>query len=343
MTITISVFHSISEVDESEYARLKQACGASIFYDMRFLRATEAAHLLPLLESWYLVAYCGGRMVGFMPSYLQASADPFGVLARTTAIEFGAGNAFFSHIMHCYESTILVSDELPEVRALLLEELSRLARAKGAAYYGILNVLDQNLMASGPALGFQVNYMWDRFYADLSNVPSLERFLATAPRDGRSEMRRQLRKFDDDGRALVTMERPPFRDVQEVAELCYQTTKKNGTPQYYPREAFVRFLELCGDMVGILSISVAGERIGALVCFIEDDTLHLWAGGMIYERTQFSAYTILFVEAIKYALHSGIGTIEAGRTNAKIKGRLGFVPKALYSMIASDSTLEKHR
>ncbi|MBA2652730.1 MAG: GNAT family N-acetyltransferase [Tatlockia sp.] len=333
MSTILKIFDSFDKINLNDYSILKNQCNAPLFYDHRFLMATEQAHLLPIIETHYFVAYENNQMVAFMPSYMQSSADPFGVLAKTTSMSFEQGNAFFSHIMHCYESTILAIDNSVAAYKLIFNGLAELARQKTARYFGILNIIDENVMTTARNLNLHVNYMWDRFYADFSAIRNFEEFLATLPTRGRGEVRRQLRKFENDKEAFVHMEKPPFIDINEVAELCYQTTKKNGTPHYYPRESFVKFLILCGDLVRILTISSRGKRIGVLVCFSEAKKLHLWAGGMIYDKTEFSPYTILFVEAFKFAIDNNLTRVEAGRTNAKIKSRLGLSPLPLYSIV----------
>ena len=96
------------------------------------LGAVERSPLLPVDKTYYLVAYDGPRLIGFMPIYLQSPSvvDPFGVLAQTTSTRFEArARGLFSHVMHCYDSTIL-GDGGPPVLEALFERLTALARAE---------------------------------------------------------------------------------------------------------------------------------------------------------------------------------------------------------------------
>src|SRR5262249_40732249 len=129
-------------------------------------------------------------MIGFMPIYLQVSADPFGVLTKTTSLNFNKGNAFFSHIMHCYESTILAIENSSDIYSFFFQELQKISQTKNVNYHGLLNVIDEKLLATARQSNMHVNYMWDRFYADFSEIDKLEDFLLTLPRNGKKEIRR---------------------------------------------------------------------------------------------------------------------------------------------------------
>jgi len=110
VSIEVELRHSIDAVEEGEYQALFRASGASFFYDWRFLRAAECSPLLPVVAAYYLLARDEGRLVGFLPAYVQAvaSVDPFGLLGRTASIASDRGQqALFSHVMHCFDSKVV--------------------------------------------------------------------------------------------------------------------------------------------------------------------------------------------------------------------------------------------
>ncbi|HEU4727031.1 MAG TPA: GNAT family N-acetyltransferase [Kofleriaceae bacterium] len=340
---TIRVCHSLSELDEAEYAVLRTKCATPVFYDWRFLQAAERSPLLPVEKTFYLVGHEGGRLVAFMPAYLQSSADPFGVLSRTTPMKMAReARGLFSHIMHCSESTILSLAGSRELRSRMLEQLRDLALEVGASYYGVLNVVDPDLLSCAREMNLEVNYMWDRFTLELAGLEGTADLMARLPADGRRELRRQLRKFEVSG-AEAIVERPPFHDFEEVARLCNQTTTKNGTPEYYPIRQMIDFITACSELVRLVSIKKGGERVGTLICFEQDGALHTWAAGMVYDKTEFSPYTLAFWTAFRYALEARLRVVEGGRTTAKIKQRLGFSPRPLYSIVSQTSFNESFR
>ena len=53
---------------------------------------------------------------------------------------------------------------------------------------------------------------------------------------------------------------------------------------------------------------------------------------MRYDSSGFSPYSLCFAKAYEYAFEHGLQRIEAGRLNARIKLRLGFVPEPIYAI-----------
>lgn len=340
MTITVKILDSIDEIDVDHYTTLKNQCGGSVFYDIRFLRAAEKSPLLLVEKIYYLVAYDAEKIIAFMPSYQQISPDPFGILTKTTAIQFESTDcAFFNHIMHCYESMILAENQSNELYQLLLSHLKKLAEEKDVKYYGLINVMDKNLMDTAKKMGFQVNFMWDRFYIDFSLFKQWDDFLFYLKRKGRQLFRNQLTKFEQSG-ATVIIEKPPFINLNEVTELCYLTTKKYGTEHYYPQKAFAEFITTCDDLIRLISVYFQGKRVGVVIAFLEEKKLHLWACGMSYDDISFSPYIVAIAEGFQYAMKHHIPIVEIGRTNGKMKEKLGFKPLPLYSIINNANSSE---
>lgn len=335
MSITVDVLNRIEEIDLNDYLDLRRACEASAFYDPRFLAGVERLPLLPADKTYYLVARDGTRLVGFLPIYLQSPAvvDPFGVLGRTTSARFAPdARGLFSHVMHCYDSTILCDGGPPVLEALLVE-LAALGRQEGARHFVIMNVPEGRLLAWARQFQLEVSYMFDRFYMDLAGVGDFDTLVARLPPDGRHEMRRQLRKLAaSDARAVV--ETAPFATLDEVAELCHLTTARKGTPQYLPPGPLAALVRSCGDMIRLVSVYAGDRRVAGLFCIDDGPVLHLWLGGITYAGVEFSPYTVGIAEAYRYALARGKRRIEAGRLNAKIKHRLGLAPQPLYAIVS---------
>ena len=321
----------MTEQDKASYHALKKQSKGSVFYDLRFLKAAEKSPLLPVEKIYYLLGCDQKEIVSFMPIYLQASPDPFGVLTKKTGISFNPESlAGFNHIMHCYESMILAKSA--ELYPWMLSCLKNFAQEKKIKYYGLINVLDEALMAEAKKMDFKVNFMWDRFYIDFSDFKQWDDFLFYLQRKGRQLFRNQLTKFEQSG-ATAIFEKPPFVNINEVAELCYLTTEKYGTGNYYPQKAFADFIITCGDLIRLISIYYHGKRVGVVIALLEEKKLHLWACGMSYENILFSPYIVAIAEGFKYAMKNNIPIIEIGRTNGPMKEKIGFKPLPLYSIV----------
>ncbi|RYG00429.1 MAG: GNAT family N-acetyltransferase [Chitinophagaceae bacterium] len=338
--IIVTVTDDFDHIDESSFDDFVAMYNGPIFYRSSFLKATHKYDLLPIDSRRYLWAHRGEHLVGFTPSYRMKNFDPFGVLQTTSGILFPPeAIGWLSHIMHFYESTIVCNRNDDEVREHMLNALYELCVNDEGSCCGIINVVDEPLIQLSRSLDWKVSYMWDRYYIDFSEIHSMLEFYATLDRYGRNEIRRQVRKFEESN-SYCQIFHPPFSNLEEIAELCFLTIKKNGTPQYYPAKNFKNFVESIGESVLIFGIFNCERLVGALVCFEKDDTLHLWAGGMIYDHSSFSPYTMLFYHAYEYVIKNKLLRLEAGRTNKKIKERLGFKPKALYSILKVNSDKE---
>ncbi|MGQ8775230.1 GNAT family N-acetyltransferase [Serratia sp. NA_112.1] len=335
MEITIEVYSSLSQLSKSEYDQFHQCRNGTLFYDWRFLNASENASLLPVKKTYYLVARTHGQLLAVVPAYLQrlSIVDPFKVFAENSGIiDHGDEYGIFSHTMHCFDSTIPSSKLSLELYDALFCRWRNLAMIEGARYFGLLNVQEPFLIQHAGAFDLNVNFMLDRWHAELSDFIDFENFIENLPYKGRNEMRRQIRKFESSG-ATLSMLAPPFdKRLEKLAVLCQETTARHGTPGYFPADLLARFIRICGDLIRLNLIEREGELIAGMICFQQQDTLHLWSAGMRYDDVEFSPYTLAFANAYRYAFSHQLKRLEAGRLNAKIKTRLGLQPERLYTL-----------
>jgi hypothetical protein len=335
MQLNVEITDSFEQIDSAAYELFVRQSGASLFYDPRFLLAAQRSPLLPVHGSYYLVARDGNRIVGFLPAYLQKihTVDPLGVLSRTVGLaDEGRDLGLFSHIMHCFDSAIPTVAGSTAAYPVLFDALATLAAQTGARYYGFLNVKDDRLLSVARDCGLRVTYLVDRFYCDLDGFRDFDEFVEKLPTDGRQEMNRQLRKFASSG-AKAHVLAPPFDDrLEQLAELCHLTTARYGTPEYFPAAPLAQFCRTCGDLVCLIVIEIDGRLVSGLICFEYADTFHLWSAGVVYDRADFSPYTIGFATAYRYAFERKLRRVEAGRLNARIKTRLGLRPCQLHSV-----------
>ncbi|MEB6337731.1 GNAT family N-acetyltransferase [Serratia rhizosphaerae] len=334
----VETFSSLNQMNEGEYQELHARCGAPLFYDWRFLQAAENSPLLPVKATYYLTMRISGKLTAFMPIYLQRMdvVDPFKVLEQKANMHnSGDDYGLFSHVMHCFNSTILNGGGDPDIYDDLMSRAITIGEKVGARYFGLLNVEESQLLTQSKQANMQVNYMFDRYYVDLPHFNHFDHFVESLSYDGRGEMRRQMRKFASSG-ARASIVAPPFdQRLDQLCELCFQTTARHGTPQYFPARPLASFSRQCGDLIRLNLIEQDGELLAGMVCFQEQGRLHLWSAGMKYEGLGFSPYTICFANAYQYAFEQGLERVEAGRLNAKIKTRLGLQPLPLYAVTST--------
>lgn len=331
----IKIISDFDQLPLSDITELNSAANAPFFYDARFLRAAHYYPLLPVIDVYYILAYQHATLVGFTVVYSQRSPDPFGSLSRATGLNFNDCFVCLGHIMHGYETEIIApTEQADDIRGEILNAIKELGASLGSKYVGLVNIANDKLVAAGVLEGYRASFMWDRYFMDIACIDTVEEYIAGLPADGRREMNRQQRKLQASHHQASV--RPlPVTDLAQIAELVCVTSARHGTPDYYPPAAFKLFVETCAGLIRIISVQEHDQVLGAMVCFVHGKTLHIWAAGMSYDKTDFSPYSVCMLEAFQYAKQEGLTTIEIGRTNHKIKTRMGFKTKALFSLIAS--------
>ncbi|MGN7973116.1 hypothetical protein D3C81_52160 [compost metagenome] len=333
MSYHLSCHHQFAEINAQAYADLWMDCGQPAFYHPDLLTAAERHPMLPTLATHYLAAWRGERLDALLVVYQQSQPDPFGTLAKSTGFHFAAPvGGLLGHIAHCYDTQILHRPGSEDAAQRLMTELIALADRQGIPGCGLLNLSAGPSLSAAERAGYRCNFMHDRFFIDLMPFGQFDDYLAALPRDGRQEMKRQLRKFDSDrGSYRVLSGRDA--DLAAAVKLCHATSSRNGTPHYYPITTFLHFLETCGELITVVQVEHEGQLVAAVICLNDPQCLHLWAGGVDYRLSSFSPYTVMIAASVQYAFSQGIRRIEAGRTNARIKARLGCQSQPLYSAL----------
>lgn len=332
--IDVDVFRSIDEIDKRSYQDLFSSCQAPAYYDPRFLRAAEFSPLISCEKSFYLVARHDANILAFMPVYLQSFnlIDPFGLLKKSIPAKPLGDQIMISHITHCCDTRIIIRRKSLSLYYAIFSRLFNLCREEGIQHFVLLNVSNESLIKAAKKFGLETNSFVDRYFIDLSSFTDFDDLVSShLPAKGRTEARRQLRKFRESS-ARVVIEHPPFKNTTEVGKLCHETTAKNGTPGYLSPDSLSKFISMCGSLVRLVSIYLETERVGVGIILLDVDRVHFWLAGMNYQKCSFSPYTIVCSEVYKFAFRNNYRWVESGRLNDKIKRRLGLTPLPLYSI-----------
>jgi len=337
LSIQVSVYNSLNDLTYSSYYKFYKSIQASIFYSWEFLLAVEKFPLLPTIKVFYIVVSDCDELVGFLPLYLQKNVDPFNVLSQSTGYSLTKDTkGIFSHIMHVSDSKILAFDTPDNIIVdKILSCMRDIRLDEKIECCGILNI-DTNYLNYTIDIfqkyDFKINYMWNRYKTDVYKYRELNEVIEALPRNGRQEVNRQIRKYN---LTESSVEWKNIRDtnLEMVVNLIYETTDKYGTGAYYPKEAMYNFLINCDKIAKIIEIKFINQVVAVGVVFLDNETLHFWALGVNYTITEYSPYTILYVNLYKYAISNNYRTIEVGRTTQSIKERLGFSAVPLQSII----------
>jgi hypothetical protein len=334
MTISFDVAPLTAIPRDLHWDRTVAAAKSPIFFSSRFLQAIAAAPLLSTESASLLWLDNGTGAVTGIPVFRQSSADPLHDLSHLQSELPGlsSSSGLLSHCWHCYDSQIISSVGDSSALKTLVDAMRSFARTLSVEYFGLVNVADGRTLNAMVEAGVRPHYMTDRYVLDLTAHSGFEDYIAALEPDSRRELKRQFRRYEQSG-AELSVEAMPIRDLDEAVLLCRQTAARYDFAFYYPEMETRLLLDAMGDSLRLVSVRSGGERVGVLVCFLDPPRLHVWAGGMRYDRTTFSPYALAFAEAIRFAFAENIEVVEGGRSNGRVKRRNGFVPVQLYACL----------
>lgn len=333
MTVSFHVAPLDSIPSHLQWDRAVAAEGSPIFFSASFLNAMATAPLLQTESASLLWSANGAGAIAGIPIFEQPSSDPLGDLSHLYSELPGlsSGSGLLSNCWHCYDSRI-VSLDGTNAFASLIEAMRALARSRHVDFFGMVNVSHPETLDALIQAGVRPLHLTDRYILDLTRYDGFDAYVAALEPDSRRELKRQFRRYEESG-AEVTVEEPPIRDLEEAVLLCRQTAARYDSAFYYPERETALLLSKMGNALRLVSVRSGGERVGVLVCFLDPPRLHVWAGGMRYDRTPFSPYALAFADAIKFGFARKVRLVEGGRSNGRVKVRSGFVPLKLYACL----------
>ncbi|MFF3420475.1 GNAT family N-acetyltransferase [Streptomyces sp. NPDC002698] len=222
-----------------------------------------------------------------LPCHLQKEGDLYGFL-RAVGIEDTDGPALLGHNWYCYDTRVPVRVVGPARRArvlgALLDALCDLAAADGAWTAGLVSVPENDpVLDVARAKGWRVAPIVTRFQLPLHGatgdaLDSYDSYLATLGARTRRTIRQYLRRAADAGvTTAVEAPRPDF--LRTVGDLTRRTTARYGSAGMYPEDAFASFVMSLGDHARVVRVDRSDLPLAAAVVLLDDECLHMWAGG----------------------------------------------------------------
>jgi CelD/BcsL family acetyltransferase involved in cellulose biosynthesis len=161
---------------------------------------------------------------------------------------------------------------------------------------------------------------WEELVAPLTRntKESIRRAHNALKRDG-LEAEFEVHEKADEVMALL----PRFLDLHaRRANLCGAVSH----PDVFrpdPHRQFLSAIVAAGGMARLFTLSVGGEIVAMRLAFVINDTLYLYYSGFDPAYAKYSVTTRLVVEALKWAIGSGIGTVNFGSGRDRSKTRWG--------------------
>ncbi|GII04108.1 GNAT family N-acetyltransferase [Planobispora takensis] len=329
----LRVAGSIDDLTDAELEHWRAATRAApAFYRPAFLRAYERAPLAPTDAFHYLLL-----PDAVLPAYLQGTEDAAGDVSGLGLPARPQDRILLTHVTHCYDTVLPAAAPLARAVPAACRALAELAARQGARWFAFLDVDASGTLARRLAAeGFTPVPMETRHRLDLRPYRDLNDLIARHPR--RSYAGRWLRRIRARGDVETTVLCPPFGDgrAAEAVELCRRTTARHGTPGYYPEQLHA-FVREAGEDVRVVETRVGGRLATAVICLLDAERFHLWAGGTdeCLSGRGISRYALLVSSVLGPALACGARWLEAGRGNAGVKEHFGMEPVPLAGFVGT--------
>lgn len=341
--VAVTVSDSIDDVDTVQWAEVAAAGTAPVHYGPAYLRAYEKHPLSPFLAARYLAAAEGDRTLAVLPCYLQKQGDPYGFL-RGAGIEEADGPALLGHNWYCYDTRVPVRATGPGERArvlgAVLDALREQAAADGARTAGLVSVPEGDpVLDVARDKGWRVAPIVTRFQLPLHGAAgepflSYDGYLTTLGARTRRTIRQYLRRAAEAG-VITAVEAPRPEVLRTVGDLTRRTAAKYDSAGMYPEPAFTDFVLALGDHARVVRVDRGGETLAAAVVLLDEERLHMWAGGTSHATVDgFSPNYLLWATEIRTAISWGKRWVEGGRSNQPMKSRHGMSPLRLFACVA---------
>lgn len=335
MTGTVEVHDDVAAIPD--WDELAEHCEAPIFYSSAFLSAYRKSELLAADAFAYLVLRGADQSArAALPVALLPRMDPLGSLAVYEPSIAAQPRGLISHNWHCYDTWLPSRGAQPDLDAVrtVLAAFRQLAADFAAPWYGLVNVdATGPLAAALTGLGAHGVPIDQRYVLDLPAGTDLTEYLAGLPGHQRYSLRMHRRRAARAG-AVTRIVEPGCAQARPYPQVERLIEAEHGVSGRFAPGGFQRFRELLGPAMRVIEVCVADRVVGIGICLVDSRRLHLWTCGVDRAADEFSAFHVIFYEALKYALRLGLSRFECGRRNGEFKRGCGLRPVPLLAYIA---------
>ncbi|MCX7320548.1 MAG: GNAT family N-acetyltransferase [Hyphomicrobiales bacterium] len=311
------------------------------FVSHAFLSAIENSNSACARTGWgprHLLVKQDGVIAGIVPCYLKSHSQGEYVFDRGWADAYErAGGEYYPKLQASVPFTPATGPRL------LIRDGVDVARVSDALAGGLVGLCEAT-QASSVHVTFAREDEWtflaergflqrtdQQFHFHNPGYATFDDFLATLNSRHRKAIKRERR---DALAAGVTIEALSGRDITEEAWDAFFTfymetgSRKWGRP-YLTREFYTLIGETMANDVALIMARRNGKFIAGAINFIGSDTLFGRHWGAI-EHHPFLHFEVCYYQAIDFAIHRKLKTVEAG-AQGEHKIARGYLPQTTYS------------
>ena len=340
------ILHGIDAIGAAAWNRCANPSGMAYnpFLDHRFLRALEDSGSVSRETGWQpfhvVLSGEGGEVddaVGVVPMYLKSHSR------GEYVFDGGWADAFYRAGGHYYPKLQSSVPFTPATgRRLLVAEGEDGEKVENQLLQVAVQVAEQ-VEVSSLHFTFLPEAQWQRtaavgclqrmdtqFHWQNDGYATFDDFLAALSSKKRKNIRRERREALAGGIDIEWL----TGDISEAQwdafyEFYADTGRRKWGMPYLNREFFSRIGETMAERILLVMCRRTGRYIAGAINFIGDNTLFGRNWGCV-EDHRFLHFEACYYQAIDFALHRGLGRVEAGAQGAHKIAR-GYLPTPTYS------------
>jgi predicted N-acyltransferase len=348
----VRVFNSVDDIGKDSIDEIS----SDAFFTYGWFKTLEKQKDFKT-SPFYVAVYKEDKLVAFTPCFLDlfdhysSYAPPVVPFMKKFLNISNRLGLWKKHVLLCYSpfcfrSKIITAKNFrnPIIFKLIYKKINEICRKEQILFSSFLfvsesdNLLAKTLQDFGYFRFSQVNTL----HLDV-RWPSFEVFLKSFKSKLRKDIRRQIRKFDENG--LIVELNPKIEELSERLSMLRANVsrKYNDDKQHlFGTSFFTNLTRFAGDKIKLFAAKKGNEIVAFGLSLRHKDTLDGYMFGTDYKsrtNTDFAYFNVVYYEPIKWAIQNGIKKIFYRLGAEDVKLRLGCKPENNLSFVKCHNAL----
>lgn len=339
MSTTAKIHHSINDIDPQRWDSCTEAFAYNPFLSHKFLKALEDSGSVSAQTGWqpfHIEVEENDALIGVVPAYLKNHSQGEYVFdyGWADALE-RAGGKYYPKMQISVPFTpatgprLLTREPSAQSQEMLLSACMQIAQQIDVSSIH-MTFMREDQWESAARLGF-LQRIDQQFHWQNGNYRAFDDFLQDLASKKRKNIRRERREALANG---IEIEWVTGSDLTERHwDAFYQFYMDTGARKWGSPYLTRAFFSEIGDHMPQDTLLIMAKREGRYIAgainFIGEDTLFGRNWGCI-EDHRFLHFEVCYYQAIDFAIHAGLKTVEAGAQGAHKVAR-GYLPCATRS------------
>jgi predicted N-acyltransferase len=338
---TIRLFDSASDIERSAWEALCASTGATVFMDLRFVTAVEAA-LKSSCRFWFAIVYDDELRPAACAGFTAMTVDftDFGDRRVTWIVKYAPFLKRFRNMRMLFcslpgspgDRSLVISPEADSEKVLTLldREMLRLAAECNADAVILKEFSPDDLAPTKPllGLGYQRVEIPAMHLLDPAFGKTFAEYCAALRTRYRQQVNKSTRKLKNSGIVSTVLADPEEilrRYTRDTHAMYEEMTRKSDLRiEVLPYEYFRELVHHLNGRMELVSLIKDDGIVAFGWCCRDEVTYHMMYAGIDYRLNKdFDLYFNLMYAGFDRALRTGVSRIHVGQTATVFKARMG--------------------